>query len=93
MPYRQHRELYTNWAEDILQYVPDFAYVYHDLRQAGADELQLIRAGYLRSMFLLMKISRNKDLFISDIGTIFGAIANEDGNFARINRGSILFIR
>jgi hypothetical protein len=66
-----------------LPYIPDFAYVYHDLQQTGTEELHQVRTGYLRSMFLLMKLARNKNLLFSEIGRIFGAIAKEDGNFSK----------
>jgi predicted transposase/invertase (TIGR01784 family) len=84
MPYKTHRQLYANLSKESLGYIPDFAYVYHDLQSTSEETITTDLISTLRTMFLLLKYAHDERKLLLLSKTIL-QLVGEDGNYFKIH--------
>jgi predicted transposase/invertase (TIGR01784 family) len=80
MPYKTHRRLYADLSEESLEYIPDFAYIFHDLQSTSEETITSEHIATLRTMFLLLKYAHDERKLLLLTRTIL-RFAGEDGNY------------
>jgi len=79
MPYKTHRQLFEDLGADLMLYVPDYEYVYHDLQSSREETITEGHIAGLRSMFLLLKYAHDESTLLMKAGRIL-TLAGEEGN-------------
>lgn len=82
MAYKTHRQLYAGMGEELLEYVPDFSYIYNDLQSMTEEEITADDIAALRSMFLMLKYAHDESTLLRLAAQILGLVG-EDRNYFR----------
>lgn len=82
MAYKTHRQLYEGLGKELLEYVPDFTYIYNDLQSTTEEEITAGDIAALRSMFLMLKYAHDESTLLRLAAQILGLVG-EDRNYFR----------
>lgn len=83
-PYRRHRNNYLDYGEEILPYIPEYEYIFHNLQLKTDEEILAPERRFWSRIFYLLKHSRDEDVIVHGAGIIFENAELEDGNLLKV---------
>ncbi len=81
--YHTHRSLYEGMNANVLKYIPDFEYVYHNLQAMSDHDILLRQADFWNGIFLMLKHAHDQEYLIKQASIIFSPFSDESGNQIR----------
>ncbi|GAA4431999.1 Rpn family recombination-promoting nuclease/putative transposase [Ravibacter arvi] len=82
--YRTLGALMAGLDSELMPFVPDYEYVYHDLGEIPDKQIQLLENKFLQASFLALKYSQLKVDLVRWIPTILSLAADVEKNLQRV---------
>lgn len=82
--YHTHRSLYKNFDEEVLKYIPDYEYIFHNLNSQSDSEITNLDVKFWSGIFYMLKHAKNEERLITGAGIIFEVVDMEDRNLLKV---------